>query len=187
MIDVVVGLVVGFLKTNHSVKSVGDECFIVGGVEGLHFYFYVGEIFFCDVYALGDIGNTCLYRVFACDNQNVFEWGELFDGFKFVFNLLGGEYHSWHLVLAVEGAVDAGVGAGVGDIERDEDLHRVAKPLTGIAIAQLRHRLQIGLSSRRDQGHEVLHIEVVLRQCAAYIRIALGVDGLRRGIPINLF
>ena len=87
----------------------------------------------------------------------------------------------------MEPTIDAGVGAGVGDIERDEDLHRVAKPLTGIAIAQLRHRLQIGLSGGRDQGHEVLHVEVALRQCPAYIRIALGVDGLRRGIPINLF
>ena len=87
----------------------------------------------------------------------------------------------------METAIDARVGAGVGDIERDEDLHRVAKPLTGITIAELCHRLQIGLGGGGDQGHEVLHVEVALRQCAAYIRVALGVDGLRRGIPINLF
>ena len=187
MVDVIVCLVIGLLETDHAVHAVVRQLLIFLHGEWHHLDLQVGEIGARQVERTGEVGHAGLHRVLARHDQQVLERAELLDGLVFVDHLLLRQDDALHGVAHVETAIDAGVGAGVGDIERDEDLHRVAKPLTGVTIAELRHRLQIGFSGRRDQGHEVLYIEVALRQCAAYVRIALGVDGLRRGIPINLF
>ena len=187
MVDVIIRLVIGLLKTDHAVHAVVRQLLIFLHGEGHHLDLQVGEIGARQVERTGEVGHAGLHRVLARHDQQVLERAELLDGLVFVDHLLLRQDDALHGVAHVKTAIDARVGAGVGDIERDEDLHRVAKPLTGIAIAQLRHRLQIGLSGGGDQGHEVLHVEVALRQCPAYIRVALGVDGLRRGIPINLF
>ena len=121
--------VVGFLKADDSVESMVSEFFVVFSRQGHHLNLDVGEILLGNVDGLGKVRNSGFGWVLACDEQNVFEGCQLFDGSIFVFNLFGGEDGARHRVFAMEAAIDARVGTRVGDIKRNEHRHGFAKPL----------------------------------------------------------
>ena len=187
MVDVVIGLVVSFLETDHTVQSVLGQRLVLLGLERHHFNFEVAEIRLGEVKGLGDVVHAGLGRVLARHQQQVLKRSQLLDGLVFVLHLLKREDGALHRVADVEAAIDAGVGAGVGEVERYEQGDGFAKTLLGIFLAQAGHRLQEGRSRRGNEGHKVIHVAMLLAQRTHHIVLRLGEDGLRGLFPRYLF
>ena len=81
----------------------------------------------------------------------------MFDGFIFPHHLLRGENRACHLVGNVEAAIDTGVSAGVGEVERDEHGDGASETFLRVTTRELRHLFKIGLGGGGDECHEVVH------------------------------
>ena len=121
---------------------------VVFGREGHHLYLDIGKVFLGDVDGLGEIRHPCLGWILTCHEQDVFERSQLLDGLILVFNLFGREDGACHRVFSVKAAIDAGIGAGVGDVERYEHRHRLAKSLLCVFARQTCHCFEIRLCGR---------------------------------------
>ena len=183
MVDVVVRLVVRFLKANDSVHPVCLQFFILFGLERHHFYLQVAEVGFGQIQGTRQIRHAGFGRILSCHYQEILERRKLLDGLVFVLYLLLRENGAAHRVADMETAIHTGVGAGVGNIQRYEHGHGLAETLFGIFTAQPRHRLQIGSGCRGHQSHEIVHVTMFFREGAAHIGLRLGVDPRRGFLP----
>ena len=187
MIVLVVLAMIGLLEADHAIHAVIAQFLIVLGLQRHHLDLDVREVFLCDVDCLSQIWHTSLCRILARHEQDIFERSKLLDGAIFVLYLFGSEDDASHRVLAVEAAVDTGVAARVGDIERDEHRHCLAKSLFGVFARESCHCLKIWLGCWREKSHEVVYVAMTLRQCATHIHI--GFRGNLSGclVPVILF
>ena len=141
VIDVIILAMVGLLETYDAIHALGGQHGIVLGLEGHNLYLDVRKILLGNAHRLGNVVGTSLYGVLSCDQKDVLEGTELLYGFVFILNLLHVQNHALHGVGNVKTAIDAGVGAGVGGIERNKHLNRFAKALQSIFLTQLSHGL----------------------------------------------
>ena len=162
MVELVVLAVVGLLETDYAVETVVGQFLVLLHLQRHHLYFDIREIALGNIDGLGQIGHARLGRIFARDEQDVFKGGQLLDGTVFVLYLFGGEDGACHGVLAMETAIDARVGTGVGDIEGDKHRHSAAETLLCIFTRQAGHLFQVWLGSRREQGHKVIDVTMTL-------------------------
>ncbi len=132
MIELVVVAVIGFLEADDAVHAVVGKGLVVFGRERHYLYLNVGEVLLGNIYGLGKVRDASLGRMFARYEQDVLEGSQLLDGLVLILYLLGGKDGACHGVLAVETAIDARVGAGIGNIEGDEHRHGLAESFLGI-------------------------------------------------------
>ena len=124
MVDVVVCLMVSLLEADHAVHAVVGELAVVFGAQRLHLNLYVAEVALGYADSLAEVGCAGLCGVLARDDEDILKRSQTLDGPELVLYLCRGEDHSPHGVLAVEGAVDAAVGAGVGTGGQYAEVHR---------------------------------------------------------------
>ena len=187
MVELVVLAVVGLLKADDTIEAVVGQFLVLLHLQRHHLDLDVREIALGNVDGLGQIGHSRLGWVLACDEEDVFKGCQLFDGTVFVLYLLRGEDSARHGVLAVETAIDARVGARVGDIERDEHRHGASETLLGVFARESGHLLQVWLGSGREQGHEVVDVAMTLAQGTTHVGIGHGGDTLGGLLPTDIF
>ena len=141
MIQVVVLAAIGFLKADYAVHAVSAQFCILLGTEGHDLNFEIREIGLGQVQRSGNVGDARLGRVFSRHEQQVFKGSKLLDGAVFANHFLLRQDGALHLVGHMEAAIDARVGAGIGQVEGNEHGDNAAEPLLGIAPRQARHRL----------------------------------------------
>ena len=183
MVDVVVHLVIGLLEADDAVHPVLHQFRILLRLQGHHLYLQVAEVRLGQVEGTRQIGHAGLGGVLARHDEQVFKRGQLLDGLVFVLDFLLRQDGAAHRVADVEAAIDARVGAGIGDIQRDEHGHRLAEALLCVLPAQAGHGLQVRLGRGRHHGHKVLHVAMLFRQGTAHVGIRLREDALRGLVP----
>ena len=187
MVDVVVRLMVSLLEADHAVHAVVGELAVVLGAQRLHLNLYVAEVALGDADSLAEVGRAGLCGVLARDDEDILKRSQTLDGPELVLYLCRGEDHSTHGILAVEGAVDAAVGAGVGDVEGYKHRHGAPEALLGVMFGELGHLLNVRLGRGRDEGHEVLNVAAALAEGAAHVGLCFGGNALSGFLPAYLF
>ena len=134
VVVLIVRFVIGLLKANHPVQAVVSQHLIVLCGEWHHLYLQVREVWLSPVQSLCEILRSGLGRVLTRHDEQVLKRSELLYRLVFILTLVNGEDGACHRVLPVEAAIDAAVGAGVGDIERYEHRHCLAKTLLRIFL-----------------------------------------------------
>ena len=134
VIDVIVCLVVGFLKTDNAVHAMLFQLGILFGFQGHYLNLQVAEIRFCQIERAGDVRNTGFGRIFTRNQQQVFKRRELLDSLVFVYNLLFRQYGAGHGIADVETAVHARVGTGVRNIQRHKHGNRLSETLFRVLL-----------------------------------------------------
>ena len=186
MIDFIVLAVIGLLEADDTIHAaVGDHLVVLGG-ERHDLNLDVAEVLACDVDRAGDVLTIGLCGVLTRDDENVLEWAELLDGLVLILNLLLGEDCALHGVADMETAVDTGVGARVGYVERYEHLYGVAETLQSVLLAETSHLLEKRLGGWRDEGLEVLPVATLLAECAEHVGLRLGIDALGSLLPRDI-
>ena len=183
VVEVVALAVVGLLEADDAVQPVLHQLGVLLGLEGHDFNLQVGEVFLGQVEGAGEVGYAGLSGVLARHQEEVLEGGEALDGPVFLLHLFGREDGAGHGVADVEAAVDTRVGAGVGEVERDEHRHGAPEPLAGVLAAQPGHLLQIGRGGGGDESHEVVHRTAFAGEGAAHVGVGHGVYSVRGLLP----
>ena len=183
VVELVILPVVGFLETDDPVEAVVAEFGIFLGLQWHYLYLDVREIFLGNVDRLCQIGDSSLGGILSRDQEDVLERSQLLDGLVFVLDLFGSQDDPGHWILPVKPAVDAGIAAGIGDVQRDEHRHCASESLACVFSRQHSHRLQIRFGSRRQQGHEVIYVAAALSKSPTDIGIGLGCYHVRRLVP----
>ena len=148
MIDLIVLAVIGFLETDHAVHAMVRQFLIFLRLEGHHLNLEVGEIRFGQIQRLGQIGHTCQSRILTRHEKQILKRAKALDGLVFLKHFFRREDGALHLVGHVESTVDAGVRAGIGDIERNEHRHRTSETLLCVATRKARHLFKERFCSR---------------------------------------
>ena len=169
------------------------QTFVIGRVHRLDFERNLGKIGRNQLHGMLQVVDAGLLGRFPGQQQQMFV-PHLFEHLAFFHDLLVGQGDAGELVFMVETAIDAVVGAGVTQIERDIELYRLAEFFLGRGPAQSGHRLQVRplQGGRADQGLEVLQVYLGTRclglgQSSFHIAGGLGVDALACFLPIEIF
>ena len=133
VIQLVVVAVVSLLKANHSVHAMLGKRAVILGRERHHLNLDVREILLCNVNRLGEIRSASLCRILSRNEQYILERSQLLYRLILILYLLRSEDSACHRVFAMKTAVDAGVGARVSNIKRNEHRHRLAEAFLGVS------------------------------------------------------
>ncbi len=171
VVDFVIRLVVGFLKTDNAVHAVVRKLAVVFCRKRHHFNLQVREIRLRQIQSTGDVRHTGFGRILARYQQQVLERSQLLYSLVFVHYLLFRKDGALHRVADVETAINARVRTRISNVKRNKHRHCIAKAFPRVLIAKLRHRLQIRFRRRRDKCHKIVHIQMLLRQGTAHIGI----------------
>ena len=117
-----------------------------------------------------DSGNR---RRLPCHDEQVFKRAELSYRLAFLENLRVVESGARERVVVVETAVYAEVSASVAQVERDVHADGFSESFLRVFLRQARHFLEMRHGSRRDERHEVVDVEALLRERPHHVGVCL--------------
>lgn len=160
--------IVGLLEHGHAVHAAfhHEAVFVLG--HGVDFDAHAGEQGLDAAGDLRDVLGRGEFAGIAGEQQDVLQ-AHVRDGLGFVVGLFGAQVAARLLVVGVEAAVTALVGAVVRHVERREQVHGPAEVAQGQLMGALGHLLQQGRGRGREQGQEVGGLQVVLAQHGAHL------------------
>ena len=140
---------------------------VLVGLERLHLERNLLEVLLDDLHRVGHVLHARRAGSLARHEQNMLERVFL-DRAALLMNLVGRQDGPMNLVRAVETAVDAVVLTYIGQIERNIELHHVAEPAAGNAVALGRHRVEIFVGRRRNERGEIIHRRPIVSERRLY-------------------
>ena len=147
--------VVCLLKDGDVVGAALVQVTVVGDVHRIDLEADVAEVLARELAGFADVGDAALLLALARQHENLLH-AALGDDLHLVLDLLLAELQPVDVVVAVEAAVDAVILAVVGDVERREEVDRVAEVAARLAARALGHLLEKRQGGRREQRLEVL-------------------------------
>ena len=147
--------IVGFLKDRHVVGAAFVEICVFVGIDRIDFQSDVSEILTRKSAGFSDIFDVAFLPALAGQDQDFFHTA-VGDDLHFMLDLLEGQLHAANRIVTVEAAVNAVVAAVIGDIQRCEQIDRIAEMTSGITLGAFRHLFENGFCGGREQRLEVV-------------------------------
>ena len=115
--------VVRLLEADHTVETGAHQLLILLCLKGLYLQCEVGEHGAGHAQHLLQVVDATQRRVLATDHQQILERAELLDGLALLAHIVERQCGPLELVVVVEAAVHALIGAGIGDVHGDVHAH----------------------------------------------------------------
>ena len=181
-------VVIGLLKYGDVVHTALVQISVLIHVERINLDADDTEILARQLNGFTDVGYRRHGTALAGQNEDFLQTG-LRDGLQFLFDLVHIQFGTANLVVTVETAVNAVIFAVIGDIQRREHLHRVAKVLACFHLRPLGHLLEERQRRGRQQCAEVLRREYVLAERTQNISGSIGIRiiGVHAGNDLVLY
>ena len=173
--------VVGLLEHGHIVHAALVEIPVFVHIDRINLDADIPEILPGNLHRLADIVHIGPLSAFAGENQNLFH-PRFGDDLHLMLHLFQGELLPADIVIAVESAVDTVILAVVGDIDRREDVDRIAEMVLRLLLRPSCHPLQEGGRRRRKQRLEILDAAGISAQGPLHVPCGVG----RRIIILHL-
>ena len=177
--------VVSLLEYSNVVYSALMEIAVVLGIHRVYLNANHAEVLPGKLASLTDVLDAAFCVALAGENEDLLH-SAVSDDLHFMLYLLHVQLHAADIIIAVEAAVNAVVLAIIGDIQRSEQVDRIAEMLLSLKTCLLRHLLQERLCCWGKEGFEVLNGAVVMGQRSPYVSGSIAVVVVAVHLPQNL-
>ena len=150
--------IVGFLVDDQAIYSLSDKCLVIVGQHGIEFDGYGGKP--------GPQFFQRLRQVLHGDNPRCFSGHEQYMAKPlnvqiggFGFGLLCRKRQAFDRVLYVKSAINTGICAFIGKVERGKQADHPAESLLGEPVRSLGQLFQKSLRGRGQEADESIHVQ----------------------------
>ena len=148
--------IVGLLKHGNIVRAALMEIAVFIRIDRVNLNSHHAEIFSRQTAGLSDILHAAFGPALTGEDEN-FLHTALGNDLHFLFDALHVQLHPADMVIAVKSAVHTVILTVIGNIKRREQIHRIAKMLTGFNPCPLSHLLQKRFRRRGQQCFEIFY------------------------------
>ena len=164
--------IVGFLKHGNIICPACMQIAVIRTVHRINFQPHIPEISCRQPAGLSDVRKTAHFMAFACQKKDFFHAG-LCNDLHFMFHFFHCELFARDIIITVKSAVHAVILAVICQIQRREQVDRIAKMPARFLLCLCRHFFQMRQCSRGQQRLEIFHAARFPPQCPAHICIGI--------------
>ncbi len=165
--------VIGLLKYGHIIRPAFVKITVFLRIHRIDLKTYISEILCRQPACFPDIVHVAHAAALSGQKQDLLN-ARSGDDFHLLFHLFPGQLFSGNIVITVESAVNTVIFTVVRQIQRREQIDRIAEMLPGLGLRPRRHLLQMPHGRRREKCFQIFHAAGLMCQCTPYVRIGTG-------------